>query len=388
VLYRPEAFEPLTESAWDERRVRDAIGEIVADAAGAYRPRELWPADEWDAWSSPQPLKTLYTGAAGVVWALHVLRERGYAEPALDLAQAARRTLEAWREDPRVLTALELPEPARASLLNGESGILAVLWRLAPSDEIADDLHALVRANVDNPADEVMWGAPGTMLAVCALHAWTGDERWAEAWRQSAAALLRRRVADGLWTQRLYGETYRGLTPLHGAVGNVLALGGGAEKTAALLRATAVVEGGLANWPAASGEPLAAGDGQIRLQWDCGAPGIVASAAAYLDEELLFAGAELVWQAGPHGAEKGPGICHGTAGNGYAFLKVFERTGDERWLERARRFAVHALEQAGRARELRGCGRYSLWTGDLGVAVYAADCLEQRTRYPILETWA
>jgi hypothetical protein len=79
--------------------------------------------------------------------------------------------------------------------------------------------------------------------------------------------------------------------------------------------------------------------------------------------------------------EKGPCICHGTAGNGYAFLKTFERTGDERWLDRARRFAIHALEQV----ERRGRGRYSLWTGDVGVALYAADCLDARAAYPILD---
>jgi hypothetical protein len=36
----------------------------------------------------------------------------------------------------------------------------------------------------------------------------------------------------------------------------------------------------------------------------------------------------------------------------------------------------------------RGRGRYSLWTGDPGVAVFAADCVAARTRYPILETWS
>ena len=123
------------------------------------------------------------------------------------------------------------------------------------------------------------------------------------------------------------------------------------------------------------------------LQWCSGAPGIVVSAADYLDEELLLAGAELVWRAGPHGDEKGYGICHGTAGNGYALLRTFERTGDERWLERARRFAVHALEQAERLERTRGRRRYSLWTGDVGAALFAADCLDARARYPILDTW-
>jgi Lanthionine synthetase C-like protein len=99
----------------------------------------------------------------------------------------------------------------------------------------------------------------------------------------------------------------------------------------------------------------------------------------------MLAGAELVWRAGPPRLEKGPGICHGTAGNGYAFLKVLARTGDERWLERARRFAVHALEQVERSHRERGLGRYSLWTGDVGAALFAADCLDARTAMPILD---
>ena len=140
--------------------------------------------------------------------------------------------------------------------------------------------------------------------------------------------------------------------------------------------------------PSRRASRCSASDGQIRLQWDAGAPGIVCTATDYLDEELLLAGAELVWQAGAHGAEKGSGLCHGTAGNGYALLSTFGRTQDERWLERARRFAVHALEQAGRARDVRGRGRYSLWTGDVGVALYAADCLDGRARYPILGGWS
>ena len=142
-----------------------------------------------------------------------------------------------------------------------------------------------------------------------------------------------------------------------------------------------MLEEGLANWPTRDGGDLVAGDVEIRLQWCSGAPGIVTAASSYLDEELVLAGAELVWQAGPPGMEKGSSICHGTAGNGYAFLKVFERTGDELWLERARRFAMHALGQV----ERRGQGRYSLWTGDVGVALYAASCLEARAEYPVLD---
>lgn len=52
-----------------------------------------------------------------------------------------------------------------AALLTGETGPLVVAFRLAPDPALADDLHAPVRANVANPTDDLMWGAPGTLLA-------------------------------------------------------------------------------------------------------------------------------------------------------------------------------------------------------------------------------
>ncbi len=157
------------------------------------------------------------------------------------------------------------------------------------------------------------------------------------------------------------------------------------RKTASILEETAFVENGLANWPPEPRAALENARGEIRVQWCHGAPGIVVAAAPYLDEELVRAGAELTWRAGAHRDAKGAGICHGTAGNGYALLAAFERTGDERWLERARRFAVHALAQVRRQRADRGCGRYSLWTGDLGVALYLASCIDARAAYPVLD---
>jgi hypothetical protein len=69
---------------------------------------------------------------------------------------------------------------------------------------------------------------------------------------------------------------------------------------------------------------------------------------------------------------------HGTSGNGFALLKAFARTGDERWLGRARRFAVHALGQSERLRAANGRGRYSLWTGDVFPRRYARCWLPAR----------
>ncbi len=262
--------------------MREAIRDIVADADAAYGDGALWPADEWDAWQTPTPLKALYVGAAGVVWALDALRRRGHAETRLDLAAAARSTLERWSSEPDLMRGVELPEPARAGLLSGQAGILAVSYRVDPSDEVADELFERARENVRSTATGVMWGSPGTLLAARAMLDWTGEERWAEVWRDSATALLAARDADGLWEQWLYGERFLGLIPLYGLVGNVLALLGGSDllgentlapEAAAVLRRTAMQDEGLANWPSSAGERPRQDDASPGLQWCVGGPG-------------------------------------------------------------------------------------------------------------------
>jgi hypothetical protein len=368
MLYDPRAFEPLTDEPWNEARARDGIAAIVADADAAFDPDELWPAHEWDGYKAALPLKNLYVGAAGMIFALDQLRRAGLAETSLDLPAAVMRALERWRAEPDYVEGEILPEPAAAGLLTGEAGILLVACRLGLDYE--DDLRTLIRANLDNEAEDLMWGTPGTLVAAAAMD-------WDDLARESAAALVSRRDADGLWTQRLWGTSFRGVGTIHGLTGNVLALllvddarneALRGESAAALARA-ATREAGLANW-----------SGEGKLQWCAGAPGVVSAAREYLDEELLLAGAELVWRAGPPGEEKGHGICHGTSGNGFALLAAFERTQDELWLDRARRFAVHALTQAARMRP-----RYSLFTGGAGTALFAAACIDADPRYPVFE---
>jgi Lanthionine synthetase C-like protein len=368
VLYDPSAFETLTDEPWDEARVRDWIAAIVVEADAAFDPDELWPTHEWDGYKAAQPLKNLYVGAAGMISALDELRRAGFAETGLDLPAAVTRALERWRAEPDYVGGEIVPEPAAAGLLTGEAGILLVACRLGLDYE--DDLRSLIRANLANEAEDLMWGTPGTLVAATAMG-------WDDLARESAAAHVSRRGADGLWTQRLWGTSFRGVGTVHGLAGNVLALlqiddarneALRAESAAALARA-ATREDGLANWSS-----------EGKLQWCAGAPGVVSAARSYLDEELLLAGAELVWRAGPPGEEKGHGICHGTSGNGFALLAAFERTQDELWLDRARRLAVHALAQAARMPP-----RYSLFTGGAGTALFAAACLDADARYPVFE---
>src|SRR5207249_10245086 len=139
-------------------------------------------------------------------------------------------------------------------------------------------------------------------------------------------------------------------------------------------------EGGV-NWPQSVGAPRPARTAML-LQHCHGAPGMVTCLAGLSEpiDDLLLEAGETVWNAGP--LAKGAGLCHGTAGNGFAFLKLFELTQDELWLGRARRFATHALLQVERSRTKYGRGRYSLWTGDAGVAVYASQCVSATAGMP------
>ena len=206
-----------------------------------------------------------------------------------------------------------------------------------------------------------MWGTPGTLVAARAMLEWTGDERWREACadgcRRALVAARRRGLLDAAPPRRgvqgardaptASSATSRRCGPLLDDERRAAARAG--DERVLLARAASSRTGSRTGRTSSAPE-LQSAAGEIRLQWCCGAPGIVVAAADYLDEELLLAGAELVWQAGPPTLEKGAGICHGTAGNGYALLAAFERTGDELWLDRARRFAAHALGQVERRR--------------------------------------
>jgi Lanthionine synthetase C-like protein len=358
VLFSPEAHEPLLDAAWSFDRMRSAIATICADAEGAFD--DGWPTHPLDFGGEDEAdrrFRTMYLGGAGVVSALDRLERRGFVE--------LRRSYIPYLES-CVAAEPDFPDAdGQRSLWMGEVGVRLVLQRLAPSAENLDELARLIAANERDERRELMWGSPGTILAGRELGLDIGaSEEW----------LRGQRDDDGLWTQHLYGETRRFLGPAHGFAGCVLALGD-APDVAETLQRHVVAEDGLANWPALAGRPLDdAPDGQIRVQWCHGAPGIVATLAHMLDEELASSGGELTWRAGP--LRKGPNVCHGTAGNGYAFLALHRRTGDELWLERARAFATHALAQVEQARADHGRGRFSLWTGDVGTALYLADCVD------------
>jgi len=389
MLFSPDRHERLTDRAWDEAWVEAGIARILDDAEAAAGDDGLWPEhpdDHDDSW--PGLPRSVYMGAAGVAWGMHAA---GRSRPEL-----IRGLHERYLAEP--------DWPGRCdSYWAGEAGILLVGHLLDPGNADLDRLEEVVRANAGNPSNELLWGAPGTMFVALEMYRRTGEERWAAAWRSSADVLWERWALDEeaggyLWTQLLYGNVDRYVGPGHGLAGNIQALHAGREllasdrrreleeRAVAVATALAFREDGLANWAPTVG-PLAH-RGRIRVQWCHGAPGVVAALAPVAPEDgaftdLLVAGGDLIWAAGP--LSTGQGLCHGTAGNALALLALHARTGDELWADRARRFAVHALEQVDRERSEHGMGRYSLWTGDIGVALAAQSCMHLRSGMPSLD---
>jgi len=317
------------------------------------------PCDDDDG-DAAGPATGVYVGAAGVCWALDRLAVRGWAQLSAPWRARAGALVEIARATPE--TGTRAP-----SYFLGEAGVLAV------ADRDPDALFAVIESNIEHPAVEPLWAAPGTMLPALFHYRRTGEARWRELWLRNYRHLIDRwqYAADAgcyLWTQHLYGEVVRITGAGHGFAGNAHALLCGldllpADEAAVVvgrardtLLATAIRRDGLANWLPHVG-PARAGREAILVQWCHGAPGMVTSLAALpadpdTDRVLEEAGA-MTWHAGP--LAKGPGLCHGTAGNGYALLKLHQRTGDAVWLERARRFAMHAIGQSEpRARSIGG----------------------------------
>lgn len=400
MIFEPDRHEALAGTDWDPSFVRASIRTIVTDIEDSRLAEGHWLPHALDHQGSvPRTgFKTLYLGSAGIIWTLWYLQREGAVELQLDPLAAIEQADLDYQLEPD--TGEVVP-----SYYLGEVGIRLVHWRLTQSDKVAQQLYASIKKNIPNPTNEALWAAPGTMVAAWQLWEATGDERWRLLFGANVEQLWQTwqpvpNTDYYLWTQDLYGSIVQLLGAGHGFAGNVYPLLRGAslldaarreelyDRCIATLRATGVFEDGAANWPQSIATPRP-GRTSMLMQWCHGAPGVVTSLAAYPRqrspdmETMLLAAGEATWKAGP--LSKGYGLCHGTAGNGYAFLKLHRRTGDPRWLDRARSFAMHAIGQRETMVQQYGRGRYTLWTGDPGLAVYLWHCLTGNDGLPALD---
>jgi len=282
----------------------------------------------------------------------------------------------------------------------GTVGIMLARYVVSGDTTVLDRMHDEIRANRGNPTMEVLWGAPGTAIAAVLVRERNGDRRFDDALREVQERLWEtwepaRPHGGLLWEQNMYGRLARYVGAGHGAIGNLAPFLGAydllsdarrvefRERVAALLDTYAIHDGDAVNWWSL-GEPRFG----VRMQWCHGAPGVIMGLARYPAdddrvESLLLQGGNAIWRAGA--VRKGPTLCHGTAGNGFALLRLAERTGDDEWLHRAERFAAHAIEQVEAWRGTFGMPTFSLWTGELGVALFVDAVLRRDPRVLTLD---
>lgn len=386
---------PLRPLAWNPSEASNAIEEIVGDAVDHFDPQHFWPAHEMDD-GAANGGTSLYFGATGVMWALHYLRRVGATGVCVDFRGALPRLMDANRAE-----FAQQAYSKHGSLLFGDMGTALLAMRIDPSPAIADMLYARADANTALPIRELMWGMPGSMLACVFMSEMTNEPRWRALYEVQAERLLgeiEETDKGPLWTQDLYGARHRYLGPVHGFAGNMAPLIRGwtwltdgqrarvADIVPRTLSSNAWRSGSGTTWQAVAGS-----DKPPNLCQHChGAPGMVTTFADVpfttpMLEDLLCDGGSFIWHAGP--LSKGSNLCHGTGGNGYAFLKLYRRTKNAAWLDRARAFAMTAIAQCREARMRYGKGRYSLWTGDAGLAIYLWDCLTTDPRFPTVDVF-
>jgi lantibiotic modifying enzyme len=381
---------------WQKERAQETIEEIAQESVSALSVDASYPPHPKD-----NELQSTgsghYVGASGVLWALDYLRRESYA-----VAD------EAWLVHQLEVMVRHIPEERGAgpmaevvSFLFGDLPVILHLLNLTGDIKWRALAQERIEQSINDPVREIMWGTPGVLLL-------TGLIRDIEL-RKSIAGIEHKHInrlfeswnyeTEGmtLWREELYGNHALCLGPVHGFTGQIWPLlrrlsslddsqrTTVIERTRQVLIQTAIHDGNHVNWPTVfSGE---GGATSGLLQFCHGAPGIVIACCSFPHDDevdaLLENAGELVWDAGP--LKKGSNLCHGTGGNGYAFLKLHERTGKSIWLDRARAFAMHGINQYRTERSEVGHGRFSLWTGDPGFAIYLLGCIKTDARFPTID---
>lgn len=342
-LYCPDRHEGLQTKPWSLAKANQIITEIVELSIKSFQGDQLWPVhpDLKNEYHLTQPITGLYNGAAGSIWALMQLQQRNPHLPVHDFTRYMdilinKQAVHLAEYDSTANIQTDAP-----GYLLGYSGINLLRWKLTHDENVLDILEENIRNNITNPIHELMWAAPGTMLCAWFLYQETGQQRWCDLYQQNAAYLFSQWEFNTLhqcyiWEQHIYGTNAKYLGIVHGFASNVFALIQGMQllsdeqqqqlisRTEKTIITTAKIEQDLANWLPRLDEPHSGRD-QFLVQFCHGAPSIVLGVASLWSlaseefKKLLIKAGNLTWQAGP--LKKPWGLCHGTAGNGYAFLK-------------------------------------------------------------------
>ena len=158
-LYDPSEHEPLTHG-WSRGACPRGRRRIVDEAVDAHRDDGHWSGG-----------LSFWTGAAGMLWALDRLGA-GLGEAGL-------------------LDAHERLAGAAPGLMQGETGVLLVSRRLAPSAENDDRLASSSPATPGTRPTSCSTGRPGRCWRRSHVYEATGEERWAALWRRERGGAAR-----------------------------------------------------------------------------------------------------------------------------------------------------------------------------------------------------
>jgi hypothetical protein len=366
MIFEPDRHKRLERLPFDRHDVQRFATEVLTDAITAIEAAVPLPGSNAH-YEGPARLSHLYaglheppswglgvySGLLGALWGAHYIERHGLVQTGLDYIGLGRRLHDAF---------LAMPDRERNDCpFFGEIGHLMFRGLVERDGAHADRAFALIEAGYRNDIDELFWGAPAFAAACLRFGEIQPQPRWARLFYDIANYLWRRLDCDAsggarVWRQNLDGVCVAHLGAAHGFAGAAGILLQGADMLPPTLR-----------------------DEIVRVSRDTchGSPGIVASmyrSHAYPTDPLLEAAAASTWRAGPLAKARG-GLCHGTAGNGYAFLVAHQRAVPGPWLERAQAFAAHGMARSRAERAAHGSYKVALWTGDVGTAVFALDCL-------------
>lgn len=395
-LFDPERHLELGPGGWNPIQAQDWLEKWSEAALAQWKNQRSFPVHPRDREPEAGEARksSLYFGAAGVWLALAQLHSAGYLSLPEKLTEIFAELHENYRNSPD--TGQIVP-----SWFVGESGLITL--RLlsereagAPANpKLSQDLEDCIRRNYNNPTREALWGSPGTLLASLILWEATEEKRWAECFREGVEILWKSWVykeefGAHIWEQDMYGQQGKYVGAGHGWAGNLYPLWRGyqllnptqqnqlRERSLKGLKNSGVhlIVSGIthANWPGHFDSE------KMVVQWCHGAPGMITALGPADLAELtpsLIAGGHTIVTAGP--LQKGVALCHGTDGNALALLELHRRTGQFVWHSYAQRFAHYAIGQSERLKTEHGDWRYSLWTGDAGLACCLIACLQTPT---------
>eukprot|EP00884_Botryococcus_braunii_P020349 jgi/Botrbrau1/6999/Bobra.0165s0029.1 len=381
----------------------------------------------------PTRKPTVYTGAAGIAYMVyHVGFRCEIAASNLHLRNINIETATTIGDQAKAAVKMWDLDQHSISLLSGHAGVLLTSalvhdWSqkvqegAAASNSEAECQSSLSQlcaltdfARLPAADDEVLYGRAGYVLAGLLANAMIGpgtvpqnliDEvslRLIQAGMDQASA---GGTASPLWYEWPKG---RGPTPYlgaaHGTMGILFTL---LHVPSALAQHKQTLVGALAYVLSLEchidGRPGAGGSYPTRMvlepglkqlvHWCHGAPGAVflfCKAYEVLgDEKYLEAaerGGEVVWKYGL--LRKGPGLCHGIAGNGYALIALHNASKDLRWLHRALEFARYMGSEEFLAEADTPDHPRSLYEGYAGAACFLADLLSEEpaaARFPFFQ---